>query len=52
MRGATEGINLVAQSWGAANFKDGDEIILVRDAVEKEIEKLIRGKNGKGTIKR
>lgn len=30
---------------------DGDEIILVRDAVEKEIEKLIRGKNGKGSRK-
>ncbi len=29
----------------------GDEIILVRDAVEKEIEKLIRGKNGQGSRK-
>lgn len=27
-RNATEGINLVAQSWAAANLKDGDEIIL------------------------
>jgi hypothetical protein len=29
----------------------GDEIILVRDAVEKEIEKLMRGKHGKGSRK-
>jgi cysteine desulfurase / selenocysteine lyase len=28
VRGATEGINLVAQSWGAGNLKPGDEIIL------------------------
>ena len=28
VRGATEGINLVASSWGRANFKPGDEIIL------------------------
>ncbi len=28
VRGATEGINLVAQSWGRANLKAGDEIIL------------------------
>ncbi len=28
VRGATEGINLVAQTWGRANLKDGDEIIL------------------------
>lgn len=28
VRGATEGINLVAQSWGAANLKAGDRIML------------------------
>jgi len=28
VRGATEGINLVAQSWGAANLKPGDRIML------------------------
>jgi len=28
VRGATEGINLVASSWGRANLKAGDEIIL------------------------
>ncbi|AUW59971.1 cysteine desulfurase [Sphingobium sp. SCG-1] len=27
-RGATEGINLVAQSWGGANLKSGDRILL------------------------
>ena len=27
-RGTTEGINLVAQSWGRANLKPGDEILL------------------------
>src|SRR5690348_4334661 len=26
-RGTTEGINLVAQSWGRANLRDGDEVI-------------------------
>lgn len=28
VRGATEGINLVAQSWGRSNLKAGDEIIV------------------------
>ncbi len=28
VRGATEGINLVAQSWGTANLKPGDRILL------------------------
>lgn len=28
VRGATEGINLVAHSWGGANLKRGDEIVL------------------------
>ena len=28
VRGATEGINLVAQSWGSANVKAGDRIML------------------------
>ncbi len=28
VRGATEGINLVAQSWGAQHLKSGDEIIV------------------------
>jgi cysteine desulfurase/selenocysteine lyase len=28
VRGATEGINLVAQSWGGANLKSGDRILL------------------------
>ncbi|MDZ4308525.1 cysteine desulfurase [Allopontixanthobacter sp.] len=28
LRGATEGINLVAQSWGTANLKPGDRIML------------------------
>jgi len=28
VRGATEGINLVASSWGGANLKAGDEIVL------------------------
>jgi cysteine desulfurase/selenocysteine lyase len=28
VRGATEGINLVAQSWGAANLREGDRIVL------------------------
>lgn len=30
VRGATEGINLVAHSWGAANLKAGDRIMLSR----------------------
>ena len=30
VRGATEGINLVAQSWGSANVKAGDRIMLSR----------------------
>jgi len=30
VRGATEGINLVASSWGRANLKAGDEIVLSR----------------------
>ncbi|MGD9812212.1 MAG: aminotransferase class V-fold PLP-dependent enzyme [Sphingobium sp.] len=30
VRGATEGINLVAQSWGAANIGAGDRILLSR----------------------
>jgi len=30
VRGATEGINLVAQSWGGANLKAGDRIMLSR----------------------
>jgi cysteine desulfurase / selenocysteine lyase len=30
VRGATEGINLVAQSWGPANLKAGDRIMLSR----------------------
>lgn len=28
VRGTTEGINLVAQSWGSANLKAGDEILI------------------------
>ena len=28
VRGATEGINLVAQTWGRKNLSEGDEIIL------------------------
>jgi len=28
VRGATEGINLVAQTWGRSNIREGDEIIL------------------------
>src|SRR5438128_9117149 len=28
VRGATEGINLVAQSWGAAFLKPGDEVLI------------------------
>ena len=28
MRGATEAINLVAQSWGATHLKAGDRILL------------------------
>ena len=28
VRGATEGINLVAQSWGAASLREGDRIVL------------------------
>ncbi|HSJ06155.1 MAG TPA: cysteine desulfurase [Longimicrobiales bacterium] len=28
LRGATEAINLIAQSWGAANLRPGDEIVL------------------------
>lgn len=28
VRGATEGINLVAQSWGRANLRPGDEILI------------------------
>ncbi|MFQ5785099.1 MAG: SufS family cysteine desulfurase [Alphaproteobacteria bacterium] len=28
VRGATEGINLVAQTWGRANLREGDEIVL------------------------
>jgi cysteine desulfurase / selenocysteine lyase len=27
-RGTTEGINLIASTWGAANFRPGDEVIL------------------------
>jgi cysteine desulfurase/selenocysteine lyase len=28
VRGATEGINLVAQSWGRANLRPGDEVVI------------------------
>ena len=28
MRGTTEGINLVAQSWGRRNVREGDEIVV------------------------
>ena len=28
VRGATEGINFIAQSWGRANIKEGDEILV------------------------
>jgi cysteine desulfurase / selenocysteine lyase len=28
VRGATEGINLIAQSWGRQNLRDGDEIVI------------------------
>jgi len=28
VRGATEGINLIAQSWGRANISEGDEIVV------------------------
>ena len=28
VRGGTEAINLVAQSWGPANLKAGDEVVL------------------------
>jgi cysteine desulfurase/selenocysteine lyase len=28
VRGTTEGINLIAQSWGRRNVKDGDEIVI------------------------
>ena len=28
MRGATEGINLVAQSWGRDNLKPGDRVLV------------------------
>ncbi|OAN51247.1 aminotransferase class V [Paramagnetospirillum marisnigri] len=28
VRGATEGINLIAKAWGARNVKDGDEIVV------------------------
>ena len=28
VRGATEGVNLVAQSWGRRNVRDGDEIVV------------------------
>jgi cysteine desulfurase/selenocysteine lyase len=28
VRGTTEGVNLVASTWGAANLKSGDEIVL------------------------
>ena len=28
MRGTTEGINLVASTWGAANLEPGDEVVL------------------------
>src|SRR5213075_720792 len=30
VRGATEGINLVAQSWGRRNLQSGDEIVLTQ----------------------
>ncbi|WP_216906909.1 family 2A encapsulin nanocompartment cargo protein cysteine desulfurase [Nocardia noduli] len=28
VRGATEGINLIAQTWGRANIREGDEIVI------------------------
>ena len=28
VRGSTEGLNLVASTWGAANFRGGDEVVL------------------------
>ncbi len=28
VRGATEGINLIAQSWGKANVREGDEVLI------------------------
>jgi cysteine desulfurase/selenocysteine lyase len=30
VRGATEGINLIAQSWGRQNIRKGDEIVITR----------------------
>ena len=29
-RGTTEGLNLVAQSWGRANLKPGDEVLITQ----------------------
>ncbi len=48
VRGATEGINLIAQSFGLNNFKKGDEIILSQMEHHSNIVpwQLIRNKTG------
>jgi cysteine desulfurase/selenocysteine lyase len=66
VRGATEGINLVAQSYGLKNFKKGDEIILsqlehhsnivpwqlLRDKLNIKISVLSINKNGDIDLKK
>ena len=66
VRGATEGINLVAQSYGLKNFKKGDEIILsqlehhsnivpwqlLRDKLNIKINVLPIDKNGDINLKK
>ena len=66
VRGATEGINLVAQSYGLKNFKKGDEIILsqlehhsnivpwqlLRDKLNIKINILPRDKSGDIDLKK
>ena len=66
VRGATEGINLVAQSYGLKNFKKGDEIILsqlehhsnivpwqlLRDKLNIKISVLSIDKNGDIDLKK
>ena len=66
VRGATEGINLVAQSYGLKNFKKGDEIILsqlehhsnivpwqlLRDKLNIKINVLSINKNGDIDLKK
>jgi selenocysteine lyase/cysteine desulfurase len=43
VRGTTEGINLIAKSWGLQNISEGDEIIITW--LKHAMQTLFRGSN-------